>query len=690
MVIMNNQKIGQYIASKRKEKGLTQKELAEALSVTNKAVSKWETGTSMPDISLLKDLAQILDITVDELLEGEDQKDKRTLEVKDFVHFKITKDMYKKYLKVQMYQQPLYLFITTVLGCLFMCLGLALFLANRYIGRHMDMIGMLLTAIGFCVLLFHIIKRSLLIMFYKPCEVQYSLDQQGFDYIKDGEKVFYFFAEVYKIMIIDDFVVLNSNHQIHFLLKEHFDHINYLWTCSIETPILRKAKMQLWMKIIFAIGTLLLGCLELGYLIVLKRLGFEYMFDTMESVVILCILLFASAFLLICKKQWTRKQMLIGLAASVIFLLVTWLSGNQLSGYQTYYSLSPDLSHQLVLKQSKQTGQIKDLHYSFLCFGKSGSIFDTNQEPIHTLWLNGDNNLVSYRDSTGQRLAYVATYGDRGNGISYYQVVGTLTGNWATLQERDQSYQVSVDQGNIEIQHQNQTFYYSSSQIEQFGTTAIVCQDIRGNAQYVIALNENCEFNDSGLITSDGTITIVDMEQLLPTELFCTTYKEDPLVQQEIDNQVEEQANQLISQMQNILSDDPTLDSYQDTYDIFSIKTSSEDFFEIARLAFQKDIQDDVISEGMKYINQITDISVKAGTISDFYVEMKADIKLENMSTGHIDSNGLLANYRIMQGDGCYLIGRITYRVPGDVHLLALPSPIEKDVSEDSHYYFEY
>lgn len=92
----------------------------------------------------------------------------------------------------------------------------------------------------------------------------------------------------------------------------------------------------------------------------------------------------------------------------------------------------------------------------------------------------------------------------------------------------------------------------------------------------------------------------------------------------------------------------------------------------------------------MKYINQITDISVKAGTISDFYVEMKADIKLENMSTGHIDSNGLLANYRIMQGDGCYLIGRITYRVPGDVHLLALPSPIEKDVSEDSHCYFEY
>lgn len=687
---MNNQKIGQYIAYKRKKKGMTQKELAEALSVTNKAVSKWETGTSMPDISLLKDLAHILDITVDELLEGEDQKENRTLEVKDFDDFKITKEMYKKYLKVRMYQQPLYLFITTILGCFLICLGLALFFANRYIERHMDIIGLLFTFIGFGMLFFHMIKRNLQIVFYKPYEVQYSFDQQGFDYIKDGEKIFYFYQEIYKIMVIDDFVVLKSNHQMHFILKEHFDRIDYPWLCSIETPILNKAKIQLWMKIIFAMATLLFGCLESGYFIILKRLGFEYMFDAMEGVVILCILLFAIAFLLMHKREWPRKQMLIGLAGSVILILVTWIAGNQLSSYHTYYSLSPDFSHQLVLKQSKQTGQVKDLHYSFLCFGKSDSILDTNQESIHTLWLNGDNNLVSYRDPAGQRQVYVATYGDRGNGISYYQVVGTLTGNWTTLEERDQFYQVSVEQGNIEIKHQQKTLNYSASQIEQFGTTAIVCKDMQGNPEYVIALNENCEFNDSGLITSEGTITIVDMKQRLPTELFCTTYKEDPLVQQEIDNQMEEKANQLVSKMKNILSEDPTLASYQNTYDIFAVKTTSEDFFEIARLAFQEDIQGDAISEGIKYINQITEISVEAGTISDFYVEMKADTKLENMSTGHVDSNGLLAHYRIMQGDGYYLVGRVTYRVPGDVQLLALPTPIQKDVSKDSHYYFEY
>ena len=51
--------------------GLTQKELAEQLGVTNKAVSKWETGGGMPDVSVLKELSQILEVSVDELLEGE-------------------------------------------------------------------------------------------------------------------------------------------------------------------------------------------------------------------------------------------------------------------------------------------------------------------------------------------------------------------------------------------------------------------------------------------------------------------------------------------------------------------------------------------------------------------------------------------------------------------------------------------
>ena len=68
---MNQEAIGKFIAECRKEKGLTQLQLAEQLNITNRAVSKWETGKSCPDASIMLELCNILGITVNELLSGE-------------------------------------------------------------------------------------------------------------------------------------------------------------------------------------------------------------------------------------------------------------------------------------------------------------------------------------------------------------------------------------------------------------------------------------------------------------------------------------------------------------------------------------------------------------------------------------------------------------------------------------------
>ncbi len=68
---MNQIKTGEFIASERKKKGLTQKQLAEALLISDKTVSKWERGNGFPDVSLLLPLCRELDITVNELLSGE-------------------------------------------------------------------------------------------------------------------------------------------------------------------------------------------------------------------------------------------------------------------------------------------------------------------------------------------------------------------------------------------------------------------------------------------------------------------------------------------------------------------------------------------------------------------------------------------------------------------------------------------
>ena len=68
---MNQIKIGRFIAERRKEQKLTQIQLAEKLGITDRAVSKWETGKSLPDASIMLELCGLLKITVNDLLSGE-------------------------------------------------------------------------------------------------------------------------------------------------------------------------------------------------------------------------------------------------------------------------------------------------------------------------------------------------------------------------------------------------------------------------------------------------------------------------------------------------------------------------------------------------------------------------------------------------------------------------------------------
>ena len=74
---MNQEKIGKFILELRKEKNMTQQELADKIGVTDRAISKWENGRGMPDLTLMKPLCRELGITINDLLSGEkiDKKD---------------------------------------------------------------------------------------------------------------------------------------------------------------------------------------------------------------------------------------------------------------------------------------------------------------------------------------------------------------------------------------------------------------------------------------------------------------------------------------------------------------------------------------------------------------------------------------------------------------------------------------
>ena len=80
---MDQIKIGAFLKTLRKEKNLTQEQAAEQLGVSNRTVSRWETGTNMPDISLLLEIAELYSVSIPELIEGERKSEKMNEEAKE-------------------------------------------------------------------------------------------------------------------------------------------------------------------------------------------------------------------------------------------------------------------------------------------------------------------------------------------------------------------------------------------------------------------------------------------------------------------------------------------------------------------------------------------------------------------------------------------------------------------------------
>ena len=80
---MNQQKLGEFLKHLRKDKGLTQEQLAEHFYVSSRTVSRWETGSNMPDVEMLIELADFYDVDVREIIDGERKSESMDNETKD-------------------------------------------------------------------------------------------------------------------------------------------------------------------------------------------------------------------------------------------------------------------------------------------------------------------------------------------------------------------------------------------------------------------------------------------------------------------------------------------------------------------------------------------------------------------------------------------------------------------------------
>ena len=125
---MNQEKIGKFIQEMRKQKRITQQELAEKLGVSDKSISRWENGINLPDASIYNSLCEELDISINELLSGQKLKEKeyqQKLEENIVLLNDTTKKSVRKFKK--------YMIITIILFVLLIFLsGLLLYIKNRY------------------------------------------------------------------------------------------------------------------------------------------------------------------------------------------------------------------------------------------------------------------------------------------------------------------------------------------------------------------------------------------------------------------------------------------------------------------------------------------------------------------------------------------------------------------------------
>lgn len=156
---MNEMNMAQLISTCRKERKLTQKELADYLGVTDKAVSKWECGLSLPDIALLEKLAEILEITPSELLKGK-KEDSITIsqdeEVETLIHYANTSTSQRV--------TQIRIFLTILLSLLAFAAGLICIVCDYAINRRVTWSTLVIISL---VLALALLLPSILIVPFK-------------------------------------------------------------------------------------------------------------------------------------------------------------------------------------------------------------------------------------------------------------------------------------------------------------------------------------------------------------------------------------------------------------------------------------------------------------------------------------------------------------------------------------------
>ena len=437
-------------------------------------------------------------------------------------------------------------------------------------------------------------------------------------------------------------------------------------------------------SVIFALAAVLLIVMQITYFIYNQKSGYEYIADWMlyavNAVILLCLFLAV----LFGSRQSSAAVPISAALLAVLFCanLVLML----MFGFATtsIVSISPDVRHITVLKQNNETGEVTVYRNNILLFARRYEpLSDTVDGDIKMQWLADDVCTVTYEDTDSALHQYVATYGDRGDGIYYYEVAGVIRGQWALSSHNTDDQKITIDETGITIKDGDQTQLYAYNDCVQFGTLALVlCRD--DVPEWTIALDDNCSVVSGLRILDDGgTITLcaVSTGKTAPFTYFRT---DNPLAEALAEQNAQEDTDTPVVTPQPsapLSSDFSGLTKYNTIFGVMELQTDSTDVFEIGRMALAQGHLQTGASNSDAAL-QITQMTLLAGDNNEFLIAVKA--------TGSNDLGTPLDcdwTFRIKKGDGEYGAVRVAGSVDGTEGLAVLSTPEVKDTADDPDFF---
>lgn len=615
------------------------------------------------------DLASVLDISVDDLLRGKENEVQSALYEKNFL---IKKKYYKKYLRDHYFESKAY-WLFDFIGIMSILGSFAFLSLQQYIHHYVDILSKSFVVLGIILILFPFILIFFKVIVFKEHEVFYTLKDNGIIYQENEEEIFYSFLQ-FKRIKYKDFILLKKDQKILFIDLNDLDQLEN----DIKETKIKKCSF------LISLFTSVIGCslliLQIGYFAVLKRFEFEYIHSMNQiifNLIILCCLFIN--YCLIKKKNIKIQYVLIG-CLGVIIISIFGLHSFQKT--EEISSFSSNLKNRAVLKYDDDQHRLDIYHYTYLCFARKSDTVATEINGYHGKWLTNDCYVFTYSNEENQRKVNVSTFGDRGDGISYFNIFPTLQGEWFNKNNGETKTYLKESAGQLTLKIKNKTQYFDASETKQNGTIALTLSKDE-EAQYIIVLDENCILNDDNLLDKNGTIQVYNLQKDSSVTLYCGTYKEDKKEQEEIDNDYRKQAKELVNKMDAYLKKDSTLPRFDDRDTLFKVPSSSNDFYVVTRDAYFHSLK--LFKQGgTQETGQIKQIKVLAGDINDFYVEMTYTSTITYL--GETETMDITYKYRIKKGKDCYLVAFIGYRVPGDIGLVKCDPVIEKDVSTNEDY----